>query len=102
MTVEKFQEQYQINAFEFKLDDIKKVLLQARGNVPYCNKSWIVVPEEKRKVVLERYQNYLTDAKHIGVIIVAEGGTWEMIYRPLFKRELVFEQPLLNFLMRGL
>ena len=49
MTVEKFQEQYQINAFEFKLDDIKKVLLQAKGNVPYCNKSWIVVPEEKKE-----------------------------------------------------
>ena len=77
-----------------------KILLQAKGNIPYCNKSWIVVPEEKRKVVLERYQNYLTDAKHIGVIIVAEGGKWEMIYRPLFKRELVFEQPLLNFLIR--
>ena len=26
VTVEKFQEQYQINAFEFKLDDMKKLL----------------------------------------------------------------------------
>lgn len=102
VTVEKFQENYQINAFEFKLDDIKKVLLQAKGNIPYCNKSWIVVPGEKKKVILERYKNYLDDAKHIGAIAVEEGGKWEMIYRPLFKRELVFEQPLLNFLMRGL
>lgn len=100
VTVEKFQEQYQINVFEFKLDDMKKVLLQVKGNIPYCNKSWIVVPEEKKKIISERYSNYLEDAKHIGVIVVAEGGKWEMIYKPLFKRELVFEQPLLNFLIR--
>lgn len=31
MTLEKYQENWQINAFEFKLTDIKKVLLQAGG-----------------------------------------------------------------------
>lgn len=31
MTLEKYQENWQINAFEFKLTDIKKVLLQAEG-----------------------------------------------------------------------
>lgn len=58
MTLEKYQENWQINAFEFKLTDIKKVLLQAEGNLPYCNKSWIVIPEEKKDVILNRYMNY--------------------------------------------
>ena len=61
MTLEKYQENWQINAFEFKLTDIKKVLLQAEGNLPYCNKSWIVIPEEKKDVVLNRYMNYLNE-----------------------------------------
>lgn len=61
MTLEKYQENWQINAFEFKLTDIKKVLLQAEGNLPYCNKSWIVIPEEKKDVILNRYMNYLNE-----------------------------------------
>ena len=63
MTLEKYQENWQINAFEFKLTDIKKVLLQAEGNLPYCNKSWIVIPEEKKDVILNRYMNYLNEKK---------------------------------------
>ncbi|MBQ8562876.1 MAG: hypothetical protein IJ443_03155 [Firmicutes bacterium] len=101
MTVEMFQGNYQINAFEFKLNDIKKVLLQAKANVEFCNKSWVVVPSEKAKVILERYQAILTDAKHVGVIAVEEGGRWNVIYRPQFQTEIVLTQQLLNFLMRG-
>ena len=62
--LEKYQENWQINAFEFKLTDIKKVLLQAEGNLPYCNKSWIVIPEEKKDVILNRYMNYLNEKKY--------------------------------------
>lgn len=101
MTVEMFQGNYQINAFEFKLHDIKKVILQAKANVEFCNKSWVVIPSEKEKVVLERYQNILQDAKHVGVITVEEGGRWNVLYRPQFQSELVLTQQLLNFLMRG-
>ena len=49
ITIEKYQERYQINSFEFKLDDIKKVMLQAEANLPFVNKSWIVIPIEKEK-----------------------------------------------------
>ncbi len=101
MTVEMFQGNYQINAFEFKLNDIKKVLLQAKANVEFCNKSWVVVPSEKAKVILERYQAILTDAKHVGVIAVEEGGRWNVIYRPQFQTEIVLTQQLLNFLLRS-
>ena len=52
VTVERFQDKYQINAFEFKLNDIKKALLQAEGNLPYVNKSWVVVPIEKNNKTL--------------------------------------------------
>ncbi len=101
MNIEKFQEKYQINAFEFKLNDIKKVILQAKANIEFCHKSWIVVPTEKTQVIQERYSGILADAKHIGVIAVEAGGHWQMIYRPQFQKELVLTQQLLNFLMRG-
>ena len=39
VTVEVFQGDVQFNSFEFKLSDIKKVILQAKGNVPYVHKS---------------------------------------------------------------
>lgn len=102
MTIEKFQDNFQINAFEFKLSDIKKVMLQAKANIELCNKSWVVVPAEKSQVILDRYQDILSDAKHIGVIAVEEGGKWNVIYRPTFQKEIVLTQQLLNFLMRRL
>ena len=70
--LEKYQENWQINAFEFKLTDIKKVLLQAEGNLPYCNKSWIVIPEEKKDVILNRYMNYLNFSQKILNMCMAE------------------------------
>lgn len=99
LTLEKFQGKYQINAFEFKLNDIKKVLLQAKENIKFCNKSWIVVPSEKKKTVLERYQNFLAESKYIGVICVDEGGKWEMVYRPNFQKEFPVSQEFLDFLL---
>ena len=101
MTVEIFQGNHQINSFEFKLTDIKKVILQAQANVQYCNKSWIVIPMEKAQLIRDRYQGILKDAKFVGVIGVEEGGRWEVIYRPMFQKEIVLTQQLLNFLMKG-
>ncbi|NCE98098.1 hypothetical protein [Emergencia sp. 1XD21-10] len=100
LTIEKFQENFQINAFEFKLDDIKKVILQAKGNLKYCNKSWIVVPAEKENLIMGRYKNILDDAKYVGVITVEEGGRWNPVYRPQFQKEIPLTQHLLNFIMR--
>lgn len=96
ITIEKYGDLYQINAFEFKLNDIKKVILQAAGNVPYANKSWIVVPIEKKEVILNRYINELDEKKHIGVMCVRTDGTYEIIYKPKIKSDLEFNQILLN------
>lgn len=99
MTLEKYQENWQINAFEFKLTDIKKVCLQAEGNLPYCNKSWIVIPDEKKDVILNRYMNFLNEKKYIGVIGVQSGGRYTIIHQPKFKKDLVFSQIILNMCM---
>lgn len=100
MTLEKYQEKWQINAFEFKLENIKKALLQAEGNLPYCNKSWIVVPIEKSDLITNRYINYLQEKKNIGVIGVEAGGRYSIIYQPRFKTNLKFNQTLLNMCVK--
>lgn len=99
ITIEKFQENFQVNAFEFKLSDIKKVILQAKGNMPYVNKSWVVIPSEKKDLILQRYKNILDKEKHIGVIVVEAGGQWEMIYRPQFQKEIKLRQEIINLMM---
>lgn len=63
ITIEKYQNNWQINAFEFKLSDLKKAFLQAEANIPFCNKSWIVVPIERKELILSRYINYLNEKK---------------------------------------
>ncbi|MDH6367404.1 MULTISPECIES: hypothetical protein [unclassified Breznakia] len=101
VTIEKYQENFQINAFEFKLDDIKKVILQAEGNLPYANKSWIVVPIEKKDLILNKYESALKEKKYIGVIGVSSGGKWEIIHQPYFKKEVIQNQAILNLCMKG-
>ena len=39
VTVESFQDNIQFNAFEFKLSDVKKAILQAEANAPFVSKS---------------------------------------------------------------
>lgn len=102
ITIEYFQNNWQVNAFEFKLQDIKKVLLQAEGNLPYCNKSWIVVPMEKTENILNRYMNYLLEKKYIGVIGVEKGGRYQIVHQPKFKRDMVLHQSILNLCMNQL
>ncbi|MCI6379761.1 MAG: hypothetical protein MR807_04940 [Erysipelotrichaceae bacterium] len=96
LTIESYQNNYQINAFEFKLNDIKKVFLQAEGNLPFCNKSWVVIPSEKAELIQNRYMNYLQEKKYIGVITVESGGRYTILYQPRFKKDLVFNQTILN------
>lgn len=101
VTIEKYQDNFQINSFEFKLTDIKKALLQAKGNLPYVNKSWIVVPSEKKQLIADKYESYLGEAKYIGVIAVQEGGRWDIIHKPFFRQEVKLNQAILNIMMRG-
>lgn len=99
ITIESFQNNWQVNAFEFKLQDVKKVLLQAEGNLPYCNKSWIVVPMEKTENILKRYMNYLLEKKYIGVIGVENGGRYQIVHQPKFKKDMLLSQSILNLCM---
>lgn len=99
ITIEVYQNNYQINAFEFKRDDIKKVLLQAEANIPYVNKSWIVIPIEKKELILNRYAQHLKEKRFIGVIGVETSGRYSIIYQPLFQAETKSNQALTNLMM---
>ncbi|WP_250277566.1 hypothetical protein [[Clostridium] colinum] len=96
VTIEKYQGNYQVNAFEFKISDIKKVLLQAETNLDFVNRSWVVVPIEKRQLILEKYKHYLDSKKYIGVIGVHSEGKYEIIYQPKFKQNILINQTILN------
>lgn len=99
ITIEQYQGNYQINSFEFKIQDIKKVFLQAEHNIKYVNKSWVVVPIEKKQLILDRYTSYLIDKKYIGVIGVHNEGRYEIIYQAKFKEEVSLNQSILNLCM---
>lgn len=102
ITVESFQDNIQFNAFEFKLEDIKKAILQAEGNAPYVNKSWIVIPSEKENLINNKYKNYLNEIKTVGVITVEKGGKWSMIHKPLFHNEVQLNQVILKMMLNEL
>ena len=99
ITVESYQDNIQFNAFEFKLQDIRKALLQAKANSDYVHKSWIVVPIEKKTLILERYHSYLQELKYIGVIAVEAGGKWEMIYKPVFRTDIKLHNHILKLML---
>lgn len=73
LTIEKYQNEYQICAFEFKLSDIKKALAQAEANLPFVSKSFIVIPAEKEQLIQDKYLSYLKEKHYIGVIGVEQG-----------------------------
>ena len=99
VTVEIFQDRVQFNAFEFKLSDIRKAILQAKENSRSVHKSWIVVPSEKEKLISERYISYLKEIKYVGVITVEEGGRWKMIYRPMYRKNFELSNRILKLML---
>lgn len=100
VTVEKYQGIYEIDAFEFKLSDIKKAILQAKANSEYVNKSWIVVPEEKVALVQDHYLKYLKEYK-LGAISVSEGGRWTVIWRATFQKDIKINPMIIELMMNG-
>ena len=88
VTVERFQD--------------KKALLQAEGNLPYVNKSWVVVPIEKKNLILDKYKNHLEEKKYIGVIGVEPGGRYSIIYQPRFKIKTYLHQEIIKVCVAGL
>ena len=101
LTLEVFQDKYQINAFEFKLNDIKKVFLQAEANLPFVNKSWVVIPMEKEELINNKYLNYLKEKQFIGVIGVEARGRWNIIYQPRIQQEFKINQEIIKFIVTG-
>lgn len=102
ITVEMYQDNVQFNAFEFKLSDVRKAILQAKANSPYVHKSWIVIPSEKEKLIRDRYESYLMEIKYVGVIIVEESGKWKMIHKPYFRKDVQLSQIILKMMLRKL
>lgn len=100
VTVEIFQDNVQINTFEFKLSDIKKAILQAKENSKYVNKSWIVIPSEKENLILDRYKAYLKEIKYVGVIVVEESGRWKMIFKPIFRKNINIKNNILKLMLQ--
>lgn len=98
VTIEKYQDNFQINAFEFKLQDIKRVILQAKANAKYVNKSFIVIPVEKSELIRNKYLNHIKE-QGIGVITVEEGGRWELLIKPKYQKEILINQAIINLMM---
>lgn len=99
VTIEKFQGNVQFNAFEFKLSDISKALLQAKANCSFVHKSWIVIPSEKEQLIKERYLNTLEKTKTVGVISVEEAGRWNVVFQPKFQNDVSLSQVILNMMI---
>lgn len=99
ITIEMYQDKVQFNAFEFKLSDIKKAILQAKQNSKFVHKSWIVIPSEKANLIKDRYSAYLNDLKYVGVIIVEEGGRWEMIHKPVYRKNIELKNEILKLML---
>ena len=100
ITIEKYQGNFQINAFEFKLDDIKKAILQAKENYSFVNKSWIVIPVEKKDLIMNRYYQHLKE-NGIGVITVEEKGHWEILIQAKYRKEVQMNQIVINLMMQN-
>lgn len=78
VTVEKYQDIYQIRAFEFKLKDWRKALDQAKKNLEFAHQSFIVLPSNQVKNALETGSDFLKQYK-IGIIGVdPETKRWKM------------------------
>lgn len=100
VTVEMYQGQLQFNAFEFKLNDIKKAILQAIENSIYVHKSFIVIPSEKEGLINDKYKNMLEKIEYVGVITVSDKGRWSMIHKPKFRYNVKINQEILHMMIK--
>ncbi len=99
VTFELLNNKYEFNAFEFKLSDVKKALLQSKYNLKYVHKSWIVLPEEKRDLIQNKYQEEIKKISGLGVILVKENGYYDLFIKSFRKDsdEIILNQELLHF-----
>lgn len=104
LTFEENGGNYEINSFEFKLDDIKKAILQARFNLKFSHKAWICVPKEKEALIDERYRSEIKKYKGMGVITVSEGGFYNFFVKTFKQNDenLKLNQDIFKFIVTGL
>ena len=96
ITFEYLNNRYEYNAFEFKIDNISKAILQANYNLKYSHKSWIVLPEEKRNVIQNKYYTQIKWTRGLGVIFVKEGGYYNFFIKPMPNDSVLVNQELLK------
>ncbi|EGS0272350.1 hypothetical protein I7Z58_000770 [Listeria monocytogenes] len=66
-----------VRAYEMKLTDIRKAINQAVINKQYCDYSYVVMPEEKRKLCLE-YKDIFQKCS-IGLLLVDNNNIKEVV-----------------------
>lgn len=96
VTLEYFRNMYEYNAFEFKLENISKAILQAKYNLKYVNKSWIVMPEEKKEVLVNKYYMDIKVNKGLGVMLVNESGYYDILIKPMPNEEILINQEMIR------
>lgn len=96
VTFEYFRDMYEYNSFEFKLENISKAILQAKYNLKYVNKSWIVMPEEKKEVITNKYYMDIKANKGMGVMLVNESGYYDILIKPMPNEEILINQEMIR------
>ena len=96
VTFEYFRDMYEYNSFEFKLENISKAILQAKYNLKYVNKSWIVMPEEKKEVITNKYYMDIKVNKGMGVMLVNESGYYDILIKPMPNDEIFLNQEIIR------
>lgn len=96
VTFEYFRDMYEYNSFEFKLENISKAILQAKYNLKYVNKSWIVMPEEKKEVITNKYYMDIKANKGMGVMLVNESGYYDILIKPMPNEEMLINQEMIR------
>lgn len=87
VTVEKYNDIYQIRSFEFKLKDWRKALDQAKQNLKFSHQSFIVLPSNQVKNALETGSDFLSKYK-LGIIGVdPDTHRWKIEKYPLSQKD---------------
>lgn len=69
--------------------------MQANYNLKYSHKLWIVLPEEKRNVIQNKYYTQIKWTRGLGVIFVKEEGYYNFFIKPMPNDSVLVNQELL-------
>lgn len=77
----------------------KKYEYAAQKEIQQDGKTYKLIPEEKKKLIQDKYTNILNEIKYVGVITVEEGGKWTMIHRPFYRNKVELNQEILKLML---